>query len=82
MFGFEVHEDAALGHLWVYHYGDISWDQLQAIKTEIWGADARAIELYPAEGQVVNMLPCRHLWRLGAHDFAPDLLGMMALKIA
>jgi hypothetical protein len=41
----------------------------------VWGADARAIEVYPADSQVVNSINCRHLWRLGESDFAPDLLG-------
>lgn len=74
-FGFEVHVDDEIGHLWVIHDGTITWDQLQAIKNVIWGDDARAIEVYPAENDVVNSLQCRHLWRLGPADFAPDLLG-------
>ncbi len=74
-FGFDVHVDDAIGHLWVIHDGTITWDQLQDIKNNIWGADARAIEVYPAESDVVNSLHCRHLWRLGPADFAPDLLG-------
>lgn len=74
-FGFDVHTDAELGHLWVIHDGSINWDQLQEIKNQVWGRDARAVELYPAECDVVNTLNCRHLWRLGADDFAPDLLG-------
>lgn len=73
--GFEVHEHKALGHLWVIHNGSITWDQLQEIKSWVWGADARAIEVYPADSQVVNSINCRHLWRLGESDFAPDLLG-------
>lgn len=73
--GYEVHVDNAIGHLWVIHDGKITWDQLQAIKNEVWGDEARAIEVYPAEGDVVNSLHCRHLWRLGPSDFAPDLLG-------
>lgn len=74
-FGFEVHVDDTIGHLWVLHDGSITWDQLQDIKNNIWGAAARAIEVYPAESDVVNSLHCRHLWRLGPADFAPDLLG-------
>ncbi|MBT2131214.1 DUF7694 domain-containing protein [Aliiroseovarius lamellibrachiae] len=74
-FGFEVHENSQLGHLWVIHDGTITWDQLQAIKNDVWGKSARAIEVYPAECDVVNSLDCRHLWRMGAFDFVPDLLG-------
>ncbi|WP_177627793.1 DUF7694 domain-containing protein [Parasedimentitalea marina] len=73
--GYEVHVDTGIGHLWVIHDGKITWDQLQDIKNATWGAEARAIEVYPAEKDVVNSLNCRHLWRLGPHDFAPDLLG-------
>lgn len=72
---FEVNVDVELGHLWVIHDGTITWDQLQEIKNLAWGEKARAIEVYPAEADVVNTLECRHLWRLGAMDFAPDLLG-------
>jgi hypothetical protein len=74
-FGFQVYADDDLGHLWVTHDGSITWDQLQAIKSAIWGDDARAIEVYPSECDVVDTVNCRHLWRLGQSDFAPDLLG-------
>lgn len=73
--GFAVLVDDQLGHLAVTHDGTITWDQLQAIKNLVWGADARAIEVYPAQPSVVNNAPMRHLWRLGADDFCPDLLG-------
>lgn len=73
--GYEVNVDLQIGHLWVLHDGKITWDQLQTIKNTVWGRDARAIEVYPAACDVVNTLNCRHLWRLGASDFAPDLLG-------
>ncbi len=71
----KVGVDHQLGHLWVEHDGTITWDDLQAIKNELWGTEARAIEIYPAASAVVNSRPCRHLWRLGEHEFAPDLLG-------
>lgn len=72
---FAVHVDVAQGHLWVEHGGTITWDQLQAIKCAVWGDEARAIEVYPAQTQIVNSRNIRHLWRLGATDFCPDLLG-------
>ncbi len=72
--GHPVLLDCQLGHLMVSHDGKITWDQLQAIKNEVWGKDARAIEVYPAQGDVVNTGNWRHLWRLGKHDFCPDLL--------
>lgn len=73
--GFRVGVDITLGHLWVEHDGTITWDELQAIKNEVWGPAARAIEVYPAAEDVVNNAPLRHLWLLGLADFAPDLLG-------
>lgn len=73
--GFQVMVDDTLGHLAVTHDGSITFDQLQAIKDEIWGAETRAIEVYPARSQFINNAPLRHLWRLGADDFCPDLLG-------
>lgn len=73
--GFRVLVDDNLGHLMVSHDGNITWEQLQCIKSQVWGADARAIEVYPAHGQVVNNGNYRHLWRLGDDDFCPDLLG-------
>ncbi len=73
--GYEVTVDDALGKLCVAHDGAMSWDRLQEIKTIVWGPDARAIEVYPRAGDVVNNGCYRHLWRLGVGDFCPDLLG-------
>ncbi len=75
LYGFAVTVDVALGHLAVEHDGSVTWDQLQAIKLAAWGPDARAIEVYPRQADVVNSCNMRHLWRLGDGDFAPDLLG-------
>lgn len=72
--GHPVLLDSQLGHLMVSHDGSITWDELQAIKNQVWGKDARAIEVYPAQGDVVNSGNWRHLWRLGKGDFCPDLL--------
>lgn len=74
--GWKVHVDTALGHLWVGHSGSITWDDLQSIKDQVWGCNARAIEVFPAAAQLVNTRNCRHLWRLGPQDFCPDLLGV------
>lgn len=79
--GFAVLVDLQLGHLMVAHHGTITRDQLQAIKNEVWGSDARAIEVYPAAGDLVNAGNFRHLWRLGAGDFCPDLLTFRATPI-
>lgn len=73
--GYRVTVDDALGKLCVEHDGMMSWDRLQEIKDIVWGGEARAIEVYPRAGDVVNSGNFRHLWRLGEGDFCPDLLG-------
>lgn len=73
--GLAVTVDDSLGKLMVAHDGTLGWDQLQAIKNAVWGHGARAIEVYPVQGAVVNSGNFRHLWRLGPGDFCPDLLG-------
>jgi hypothetical protein len=78
--GFDVLIDHNLGHLAVAHSGSITWDQLQGIKNSVWGAEARAIEVYPSNDSVVNNAQMRHLWLLGADDFCPDLLGHVEPK--
>lgn len=78
--GFRVIVDDTLGHLAVAHDGSISWDQLQRIKNLVWGLDARAIEAYPPQSEVINNVQMRHLWLLGADDFLPDLLGRSRKK--
>lgn len=69
--------NADLGLLSVDHDGTISWDVLQAIKSRVWGPEVRAVEVYPADCNVVNSRNTRHLWRLGQGEFCPDLLGQM-----
>lgn len=39
----------------------ISWETLQAIKSEVLG-DVMAIEIFPHNSQVVNLKNTRHLW--------------------
>ncbi len=73
--GYEVMVDDHLGHIAVSHHGDISWEELQEIKTANWGRNACAIEVYPADADIVNNANIRHLWLLGENDFCPDLLG-------
>ncbi|MEP1330118.1 hypothetical protein [Pseudophaeobacter sp.] len=73
--GYRVQVDETLGHLWVEHDGTITWDELQQIKNAVWGDEARAVEAYPPQSLLVNNKTIRHLWRLGAHDFCPDLRG-------
>lgn len=42
----------------------ITWDELQRLKNEAGYADKCAVELYPPDGQVVNVANMRHLWIL------------------
>jgi hypothetical protein len=44
--------------------GGIGWDVLQALKDEYLGADAVAVEVYPAARDVVNEVNRRHLWEV------------------
>lgn len=49
------------------HNGDrwddgITWDELMQIKRECGHADADAVEIYPADKDVVNVANMRHLW--------------------
>lgn len=75
----DIHHDELRGLLSVEHDGTITWDELQAIKNQYWGAEAVAIEVYPPDSLVVNSLPMRHIWKLGATDWWPDLTGQKPL---
>jgi len=44
----------------------ITWDDLQRLKAEAGFADACAVELFPADTEVVNVANIRHLWILPA----------------
>jgi hypothetical protein len=44
----------------------ISWDDLQRLKAEAGYGDRYAVELYPADSDVVNVGNLRHLWLLDA----------------
>lgn len=43
---------------------NISWDHLQRIKREIGMVDRWAVEVFPADQDVVNVANLRHLWVL------------------
>lgn len=42
----------------------ITWDELQAIKREVGYGDRFAVEIYPADRDLVNVANMRHLWIL------------------
>ncbi len=44
----------------------ITWDELQRIKSEVGYGDVDAVEIYPADGDVVNVANMRHLWVMDA----------------
>ena len=44
----------------------ITWDELQRIKNEVGYGDADAVEIYPADDDVVNVANMRHLWVMDA----------------
>lgn len=46
----------------------IGWDELQAIKNEVFGDDATCIEIYPPKHEVVNEVNMRHLWLVDPED--------------
>lgn len=49
----------------------ITWDELQALKRQCGFGDRFAVEVYPADLDVVNVGNLRHLWVLqGALPFA------------
>lgn len=43
---------------------DIPWEDLQRLKTEAGYGDFDAVEIYPRQGDVVNVANMRHLWVL------------------
>lgn len=43
---------------------DITWDELQRIKSELGYDDRQAIEVFPPDIEVVNVANMRHLWIL------------------
>ena len=47
------------------HYEDnISWDDLQRLKSECGRGDKMAVEVFPADSDIVNVANMRHLWVL------------------
>ena len=39
----------------------LTWEELQSVKCAVWG-DRVAVEVYPAQSNVVNLRHTRHLW--------------------
>jgi hypothetical protein len=67
--------DTDLDRIEVAHNGMVTWDELQHIKTLVWGENAIAVEVYPRTADVVNTGNFRHLWRwLASPDALPSLV--------
>lgn len=69
----DVTLDELCGMLSVEHDGTITWDELQGLKDKYFRAEAVAIEVYPPNSHIVNSLPMRHLWKIGAGEYWPDV---------
>ena len=58
---YEVHNNWLM--VWKKDKTDgISWDALQTVKNKAFGEEAIAIEVYPAQSQLINLKNVRHLW--------------------
>lgn len=42
----------------------ISWDEIQRLKSEAGFGDRFAVEVYPADAEVINVANMRHIWLL------------------
>ena len=56
------------GHAIVMRLDDLpadpTWQELQHLKTLVWGSHARAVEVYPEAPNVLDTANMRHLWRV------------------
>jgi hypothetical protein len=48
----------------------LTWEEIQAIKRQISFADRTAVEIYPADGDIVNVANMRHVWLVEPLAFA------------
>jgi hypothetical protein len=46
--------------------GRLTWEEVQFVKSLIWGSKTYAVEIYPPDADVVNTRHTRHIWRLPA----------------
>lgn len=44
---------------------DISWDDIQRLKAEVGYGEAWAVEIYPADNEIINVANMRHIFLLG-----------------
>lgn len=43
---------------------DVSWDDIQRLKAEAGFAESWAVEMFPADSEVINVANMRHIWLL------------------
>jgi hypothetical protein len=48
----------------------ITWDEIQDIKRKLGFGDCFAVEIYPADADVVNVANMRHIWMIDPLPFA------------
>lgn len=48
--------------IWRKDGRNLTWDELQVVKGAVWGENAVAVEVYPAQRDVINKKNTRHLW--------------------
>lgn len=53
--------------------GDISWENLQKIKSACGFGKFFAVEVYPEDGREVNIANMRHLWLFPSRDYLPNI---------
>ena len=72
--GIEGDHDAHLSWRLADRAAEVSWRDVQRMKSELCGSEAEALEVYPAEGRVLDGSNQRHLfvWRPG-NPAAPRL---------
>ena len=56
--------------IWRHDEARLTWEEVQAVKCQIWG-DRLAVEVYPPDSLVVNLRHTRHLW------WSPELSAMV-----
>ena len=61
MDNYTVREYADRLAIWRKDGARLTWEELQAVKQAVWG-NRVAVEIYPAEHEVVNLRHTRHLW--------------------
>lgn len=57
--------------IWRADWKNLTWEEVQAVKEVLWPGRV-CVEIYPAEKDVVNLRPTRHLWYTPGLEFMVD----------